>query len=94
MARRIAYQESAFAIAFARDASGDCPACEFFDELELLDKAKLMALFRIAGDHGRFTHGFVKKKDKTPREEITRARRILEEDQAGPKPAIVRKAKG
>jgi hypothetical protein len=27
---------------------------EFFDGLAQLDKAKLMALFRIAGDHGKF----------------------------------------
>jgi phage-related protein len=95
-----------------------------------LDKAKLMALFQIAGDHAQFynpekfgdlgnglfefksfqlrmpfvyaknkrrlilvTHGFIKKKDKTSREEITRAWRIFEEDQAGTNLAIVRKAK-
>ena len=39
------------------------------------------------------THGFIKKKDKTPKEEITRAWRIYEEDQAQTKLAIVRKAK-
>ena len=39
------------------------------------------------------THGFIKKKDKTPREEITRAWRIYEEDQAPAKLAIIRKAK-
>jgi phage-related protein len=37
------------------------------------------------------THGFIKKKDKTPKEEITRARRIYEEDQAQTKLAVVRK---
>jgi phage-related protein len=84
-----------------------------------LDQVKLMALFLIAGDHGKFynpekfgdlgrglfefksfqirmpfayarnergliliTHGFMKRKDKTPRKEITRAWRIFEEDQA------------
>jgi phage-related protein len=89
-----------------------------------------MALFQIAGDHGKFhnpekfgglgdglyefksfqirmpfayaknergliliTHGFIKKKDKTPKEEITRAWRIYNEDQAQTKLAIVRKAK-
>jgi len=130
MARRVAYQGPVFAIAFARKKSGDCPACEFFDGLSLLDKAKLMALFQIAGDHGKFhnpekfgdlgdglyefksfqirmpfayaknergliliTHGFVKKKDRTPEEEITRAWRIYNEDQAQTKLAIVRKAK-
>src|ERR1035437_6805078 len=53
MARKVAYQGSLFAIAFARETSGACPACEFFDGLSLLDKAKLMALFQIAGDHGK-----------------------------------------
>lgn len=43
-----------FAIAFARETGGACPACEFFDGLSLLDKAKLMALFQIAADHGKF----------------------------------------
>ena len=38
------------------------------------------------------THGFTKKKDRTPKEEITRAWRIYEEDQAQAKLAIVRKA--
>ena len=130
MARRVAYQGAVFTIAFAREKSGGCPACEFFDALSLLDKAKLMALFQIAGDHGKFcnpekfgdlgnglfefksfrvrmrfayaknergliliTHGFLKKKDKTPREEITRAWRIYGEDQARTKLAIVRKTK-
>jgi len=87
-----------------------------------------MALFRIAGDHGRFfnpekfgdlggglfefksfyirmpfayaknerrliliTHGFIKKKAKTPKEEIARAWRIYEEDQAQTKLTIVGK---
>ena len=54
MARRVAYQGAAFAVAFARERSGACPACEFFDGLSLLEKAKLMALFRIAADHGAF----------------------------------------
>ena len=130
MARRVAYQGAMFAIAFAREKSGDCPAGEFFDGLGLLDKAKLMALFQIAGDHGKFynpekfgdlgeglfefksfqirmpfayaksergliliTHGFIKKKDKTPKEEITRAWRIYQEDQAQTKLAVVRKVK-
>lgn len=130
MARRVAYLGAVFAIAFAREKSGACPACEFFDGLSQLDKAKLMALFLIAGDHGKFhnpekfgdlgdglyefksfqirmpfayaknergliliTHGFIKKKDKTPKEEITRAWRIYNEDQAQTKLAVVRKAK-
>jgi phage-related protein len=130
MARRVAYEGTVFAIAFAREKSGACPACEFFDQLSLLDKAKLMALFQIAGDHGKFcnpekfgdlgnglfefksfricmpfayaknergliliTHGFLKKKDKTPKEDITRAWRIYGEDQARTKLAIVRKTK-
>ena len=39
------------------------------------------------------THGFVKKKDKTPKEELTRAWRIYEEDQFLARLAIVRMAK-
>lgn len=130
MARRVAYQGAKFAIAFAREKSGACPACEFFDGLGTLDKAKLMALFQIAGDHGKFynpekfgdlggglfefksfqirmpfayakkergliliTHGFAKKKDKTPKEEIQRAWRIYEEDQAQTQLSVVKKAK-
>jgi phage-related protein len=130
MARRVVYPGARFAIAFAREKRGACPACEFFDGLSLLEKAKLMALFRIAADHGAFyndqkfgdlknglfefksdqirmpfayaknergliviTHGFIKKRDKTPKEEITRAWRIYEEDQEQTKLAIVQKAK-
>ena len=130
MARRVAYQGAVFAIAFAREKGGACPACEFFDGLGPRDKAKLMALFQIAGDHGKFynpekfgdlknglfefksgqirmpfayarnergviliTHGFIKKKDKTRKEELTRAWRIYQEDQERTKLAIVRKAK-
>mgnify|MGYP005810883241 CR=1 FL=1 len=130
MARRAAYQGAKFAIAFAREKNGACPACEFFDGLGTPEKAKLMALFQIAADHGNFynrekfgdlgeglfefksfqirmpfayakkergliliTHGFIKKKDKTPKEEIQRAWRIYEEDQAQTQLAIVKKAK-
>ena len=130
MARKVADQGAVFAIAFAREKSGACPACEFFDGLAQLDKATLMALFRIAGDHGKFlnpekfgdlsgglfefksfhirmpfayaksergliliTHGFIKKKAKTPKEEIARAWRIYEEDQAQTKLTIVGKTK-
>jgi phage-related protein len=130
MARKIAYQGVEFAIAFAREKSGACPAYRFFEQLSLTDKAKLMALFRIAGDHGKFhnpekfgdlgdglyefksfqvrmpfayaknerrliliTHGFFKKKNKTPKEEIERAWRIYKEDQVETKLAIVKKAK-
>ena len=117
-----------FTVAFASEKSGACPAGKFFDALDLLDKAKLMALFRIAGDHGQFhnsekfgdlggglfefksfqirmpfayaknergvivvTHGFLKKKPRTSRQEIARAWRIYEEDGAQAKLAIVRK---
>ena len=129
MARKLAYQGSKFTIAFAREKNGACPACQFFDGLSPIDKAKLMALFQIAADHGNFhnsekfgdlgdglhefksfqirmpfaysknerglimiTHGFIKKKDKTPKEETTRAWRIFDEDQAQTKLMIVRKA--
>ena len=130
MARRVAYQGAQFAIAFAREKSGACPACEFFDGLSQLDKVKLMALFQLLGDQGKFynrekfgqlgenlyefksfqirmpfayaknerrlilfTHGFIKKKDRAPKDEIARAWRIFEEDQAQTKLAIVGKPK-
>lgn len=130
MARIVAYRGAMFTIAFARVQNGGCPASEFFDELDKLEQAKLMALFRIAADQGKFdnpekfgdlgqglfefksfqirmpfayareerrlilvTHGFFKKKDKTPKKEIQRAWRILEEDQAQAQFEIVKKAK-
>src|SRR5260370_33000364 len=125
MAWRAACQGVVLAIAFAREKSGACRACEFFDGLSELDKAKLMALFLIAGDHGKFhnpekfgdlgdglyefksfqirmpfayakkergliliTHGFIKKKNKTPKDEITRVLRIYDEDQAQTKLSV------
>ena len=57
MARRVVYPGAKFAIAFAREKSGACPAWEFFDGLSLLEKAGLIALFRIAADHGAFYNG-------------------------------------
>lgn len=54
MARIIAYRGALFVIAFAKEKSGACPASEFFDGLGRLDQVKLMALFQIAGDHGKF----------------------------------------
>lgn len=53
MARKVAYNGAKFAIAFAREASGTWPACDFFDALSRLDKAKLMALFVMLEDHGK-----------------------------------------
>ena len=127
MARKLAYRGEMFAIAFAREKRGACPACEFFDGLSKSDKAKLMALFQVAGKFhnpekfgypggGLFefksiqirmpfayaknergliliTNGFIKKKDKTPKEEIARAWRIYEEDRAQTKVAIITKTK-
>lgn len=54
MRREIAYQGCKFTIAFARLKNGRSPGAEFFDGLSVADKAKLMALFRIAADHGSF----------------------------------------
>ncbi len=130
MARKLVYQGAVFAIAFARETSGACPAGEFFDGLSRIEQAKLMALFMLAADLGKFynpekfgdlgdglyefksfqirmpfgyakcerglilvTHGFIKKKDKTPKGEIARAWRIYGEDQARTKLAIVGKDK-
>jgi phage-related protein len=38
------------------------------------------------------SHGFIKKRDKTSKEEIARARRILDEDQSATKLAVVPKS--
>ena len=54
MAQRIVYQGQKFTISFAREQNGACPSADFFDELSQLDKAKLMALFVIAGEHANF----------------------------------------
>ncbi len=51
--RRLAYDGKMFRIAFARDGSGAYPGEEFFNLLSPEDKAKLMQLFRILGDHGK-----------------------------------------
>ncbi len=115
----IIYKGIRFRIVFASLKSGERPGERFFDALSMSDKAKLISLFRLAGDLGELrnpekfgdlgnglyefkshqirmpfqysrrergviviTHGFVKKKDKTPPEEIAGARRYFEEDQA------------
>jgi phage-related protein len=99
-------------------------------EREVAYQGSVFALFRIAGDHGKFfdpekfgdlggglfefksfhirmpfayaksergliliTHGFIKKKAKTPKEEIARAWRIYGEDQAQARLTIVGKRK-
>ena len=54
--RTVAYRGRKFTIAFARDGSGASPGEEFFDQLETADKAKVMNLFRILGDHGKHTN--------------------------------------
>ena len=129
MARVIVYSGVKFTIAFAREKSGACPAEEFFTSLSVSDRAKLMALFRIAADHSTFhnsekfgdlgdglfefksfqirmpfayskkhrgtilvTHGFIKKRDKTPRAEIERAWRIWNEDESQGNIAVMKKA--
>jgi phage-related protein len=45
-----------FTIAFARDREGKYPAEEFFDQLSIADKAKMMNLFRILGDLGKHSN--------------------------------------
>ena len=57
MARTIAYQGAKFRILFARERNGHCPGLEFFESLTPSDKAKLMALFTIAAEHGSFHNG-------------------------------------
>jgi len=54
--RKVAYRGERFTIAFARDQEGAYPAEEFFNLLPLADKAKLMNLFRILGDHGKHSN--------------------------------------
>lgn len=53
---KIAYPGQKFRIAFARTHSGASPAEEFFDQLSVSDKAKLMNLFRLLGDHGKHSN--------------------------------------
>lgn len=130
MARRIAYRGAKFQIGFAREATGSCPGCDFFDVLGELDRAKMFSLFKIAAEHGDFsnpdkfgdlgdglfefksfqlrmpfaysrkergmiliTHGFIKKTNRTQKQEIARARRILQEDQQLTGLKIVQKAR-
>lgn len=54
MARRVQYPGVKFAIVFAGEKNGACPAGDFFDGLSTLNKAKITALFKILGDHGRY----------------------------------------
>jgi phage-related protein len=125
-AHRVVYPGKVFTIAFARDHEGAYPAEDFFNQLPIADKAKLVNLFRILGDHGKhsnpekfgdlenglyefksfqirmpyahaqyekglllITHGFRKKKDKTPPSEIAKAWRILHEDADARKVCII-----
>ena len=53
MQRRLAYKGSKLTIAYAREQSGRFPGEEFFNGLTELDKAKLMAIFRIFCETGR-----------------------------------------
>lgn len=120
-----------FTIASACRKDGSSPAGDFFEGLSLLNQAKLVRLFEIAGNarlfkndekfgdlgNGLFefkshqirmpyayakgergvivvSHGFIKKKQKAPPEEIRRAREILEEDYSAcgagrPKPRLL-----
>jgi len=54
--RRLVHSGGVFRIAFARDREGSYPGEEFFDQLSIGDKAKLMNLFRILGDHGKHSN--------------------------------------
>lgn len=54
--RRLAFRGEKFRIAFARDREGAYPAEEFFDQLCKADKAKLLKLFQILGDHGKHSN--------------------------------------
>jgi hypothetical protein len=77
MARRVVSRGAHFTIAFAGENSGGCPHSSQPRDF----------------CHGLISHGFIKKKDKTPRREIERAWRILGEDQAQPRLALVKKGK-
>lgn len=52
MARRTVYEGDRFRICFAVLADGSCPAGEFFEGLDISDRAKVMALFRLFANHG------------------------------------------
>jgi phage-related protein len=115
MERTVAYRGLRYTIAYAVERRGGSPGAVFFDALSLLDKAKLMKLFEMLGEHGKITnpekfgdlgdgfrefkshqirmpchfakgglvlvtHGFIKQRDKAPKEEIARAKRIFQED--------------
>lgn len=54
--RRIARKGKVFTIAYARDREGSYPGEQFFNALSLADKAKLMKLFEILGDHGKHSN--------------------------------------
>jgi phage-related protein len=54
--RRLAFHGKMFRIAFARDRDGAYLAEEFFDQLPIAKKAKLMNLFRKLGDHGKHSN--------------------------------------
>jgi len=54
--RRRVFSGKMFTIAFARNREGAYPAEEFFDQLSIADKATLMNLFRILGDHGKHSN--------------------------------------
>jgi Phage derived protein Gp49-like (DUF891) len=112
MERTVAYRGLRYTIAYAIERKGGSPGAVFFDALSLLDKAKLMKLFEMLGEHGKITnrekfgdlgdgfrefksyqirmpchfakgglvlitHGFIKKKDRVPKEEIERVSSIL-----------------
>jgi hypothetical protein len=52
--RIVAYAGRKFIVAYARDKSGASPGADFFEALDLPEKAKLMNLFRLAADHASF----------------------------------------
>jgi phage-related protein len=55
--RRIARRGRLFTIAYAHDREGNCPGEQFFNQLSMADKAKLMKLFEILGDLGKYSNG-------------------------------------
>ena len=49
----VAVRGQAFAVEWARDARGQCPARDFFNALDDADKAKMLALFGRLATTGR-----------------------------------------
>ena len=67
-----------FDIEYYEDSSGNRPAEEFIDSLDVSNITRILYFF-VVGERVIITHGFVKKTKKTPSREIAKAKRIRED---------------